>query len=169
MNTVMNQVAEKTSNEEMASPSTGQLTTQGEEKMETTLERTRQAAGGIKNARGMTLVEIMIVITIMASVMGVVGFFVFGALDTANERTAQIEIQQLEQMVNAYYLSTSPNRIPNSLEELTEGPSPLTQKVPTDPWGNDYVFIRHNNREYEIFSTGADGVEGTDLDVRVGD
>ena len=135
--------------------------------MKINLQAKRPAIEGLKNARGMTLVEIMIVITIMASVMGVVGFFVFGALDTANENTARIEIQQLEQMVQAYYLSSSPQRIPQSLEELTEGPSPLTQEVPLDPWGNDYVYVRHSNRDYEIFSVGADGTEGTERDIRV--
>lgn len=125
----------------------------------------RGASKGLKNARGMTLVEIMIVITIMASVMGVVGFFVFGALDTANERTAKIEIQQLEQMVNAFYLSTSPNRLPDTLDELTQGNSPLTKEIPLDPWGNDYIYRKNSNRDFVIVSPGADGIEGTDDDV----
>lgn len=127
--------------------------------------RMKSAAKGLKNARGMTLVEIMIVITIMASVMGVVGFFVFGALDTANERTARIEIQQLEQMVNAFYLSTSPNRLPDTLDELTQGNSPLTKEVPLDPWGNDYIYRKNSNRDFVIISPGADGIEGTEDDV----
>lgn len=127
--------------------------------------RMKSAAKGLKNACGMTLVEIMIVITIMASVMGVVGFFVFGALDTANERTARIEIQQLEQMVNAFYLSTSPNRLPDTLDELTQGNSPLTKEVPLDPWGNDYIYRKNSNRDFVIISPGADGIEGTEDDV----
>ena len=114
---------------------------------------------------GMTLVEIMIVITIMASVAGVVGYFVFGALDTANERTARMEINQLEQMVETYYMTTTPSQIPDRLEQLTEGNSPLIEEIPQDPWGNDYVYQRHGNRDFEIFSPGADGVEGTEYDV----
>lgn len=129
----------------------------------------RPVIEGLKNARGMTLVEIMIVITIMASVMAVVGVFVFGALDRANERTARMEIGQLNQMVQNFYLTTTPNRVPNTLEELTEGPAPLAERIPRDPWGNDYVYIRRSNRDYEIFSPGPDGVEGTDDDVRLDD
>lgn len=125
------------------------------------------AMEGLKNARGMTLVEIMIVITIMASVMAVVGIFVFGALDRANERTARMEIGQLDQMVQTFYLTTTPNRVPNALVELTEGPAPLTERIPVDPWGNEYVYVRRTNRDYEIFSVGADGVEGTDDDIRM--
>ena len=134
--------------------------------MKLRMQRTRQA---IRRPHGMTLVEIMIVITIMASVAGVVGYFVFGALDTANERTARMEINQLGQMVETYYMTTTPPRIPDSLEQLTEGHSPLTEEIPQDPWGNDYIYRRHSDRDFEIFSTGADGVEGTELDVHADD
>ena len=125
----------------------------------------KDGAGRLKDARGMTLVEIMIVVTIMASVAGVVGFFVFGALDRANERTAAMEINQLESMVEQYYMTTTPNQLPDSLDQLTEGNAPLTESIPQDPWGNDYVYNRSGARDFEIFSPGADGTEGTDEDV----
>lgn len=137
--------------------------------MSRTMDTLKEGLVRIRSERGMTLVEIMIVITIMASVAGVVGYFVFGALDTANERTAQMEIGQLSQMVETYYMTNTPSQLPDSLEQLTEGHSPLTEEVPTDPWGNDYVYNRHGERDFEIFSPGADGVEGTELDVYAGD
>lgn len=120
----------------------------------------------LSQARGMTLVEIMIVVTIMASIMGVVGFFVFGALDRSNIKTAQIEIGQLEGLINTYYLTSSPNRLPDSLTELTTGPAPLTKDVPKDPWNSDYVYRKNGARDFEIVSPGPDGKEGTDDDVR---
>ena len=135
--------------------------------MRATLRDLLPAARHIKNQKGMTLVEIMIVITIMAGVMGVVGFFVFGALDRANVRTAEMEITQLQGMVNTFYLSSTPQRLPNSLEELSEGPMPLVEQVPVDPWGNPYIYNRQSNREFEIYSAGPDGVEGTEDDVRI--
>ena len=133
------------------------------------MNKRRPMVEGLKNARGMTLVEIMIVITIMASVMAVVGIFVFGALDRATERTARMEIGQLNQMVQTFYLTTTPNRVPNTLQELTEGPAPLVERLPVDPWGNDYVYVRRSNRDFEIFSVGADGIEGTEDDIRMDD
>jgi general secretion pathway protein G len=114
---------------------------------------------------GMTLVEIMIVITIMASIMGVVGFYVFGYLDQANSRTAAIEIGQLEGLVNSYYLMNIPHRLPDNLQQLAQGPSPLTQEIPTDPWGNDYVYIKHSNRNFTIYSVGPDGIPNTEDDI----
>lgn len=125
----------------------------------------RLAGGRVVTPRGMTLVEIMIVVTIMASVMGVVGFFVFGALDQANVKTAGLEISQMEGMVNSYYLMSSPHRLPDSLQELTTGPSPLTKEINLDPWGNEYIYKKISNREFEIISAGPDGVEGTEDDV----
>ena len=119
----------------------------------------------LAQARGMTIVELMIVLTIIASIMGVVGFFVFGALDRANISEARIEITQLTNMCNAYYLTSSPKKMPDSLEDLAEGPSPLTQKVPVDPWGNAYIYKRESNTKVKIYSMGPDGAEGTEDDV----
>lgn len=128
------------------------------------LRRVR-VARALANAQGMTIVELMIVLTIIASIMGVVGFFVFGALDRANIQEARIEANQLSNMVDAYYLSSSPRSLPGSLEDLAKGPSPLTEKVPKDPWGNDYIYKKASNREFEIYSAGPDGSEGTEDDV----
>lgn len=132
------------------------------------LRATNRAMGTrVVTPRGMTLVEIMIVVTIMASVMGVVGFFVFGALGQANEKTAGLEISQMEGMVNSYYLMSSPHRLPDSLQDLTTGPSPLTKKINLDPWGNEYIYTKISNREFTIISAGQDGVEGTEDDIGV--
>ncbi len=121
-------------------------------------------AGALSNTKGMTIVELMIVLTIIASIMGVVGFFVFGTLDKANIKEAQIEIGQLTQMVESYYLASSPRQFPDELEDLTTGPSPLTKDIPSDPWGNPYNYKRQG-REFTITSSGPDGVEGNEDDV----
>lgn len=114
----------------------------------------------------MTIVELMIVLTIIASIMGVVGFYVFGAIDRANVKEAQIEIANLTQMVESYYLTSDPKQFPNELEDLAKGPSKLTEKVPQDPWGQPYIYKKTGTRDFEIYSVGADGVEGNEDDVR---
>lgn len=141
-----------------------------EQQSETSQLEPRNRPGVVRTlseARGMTIVELMIVLTIIASIMGVVGFYVFGTLDRANIREAEIEIGQLTQMVESYYLSSSPRQFPNDLEELTRGPSPLTKQIPSDPWGQPYVYKKIGNRDFEIYSVGPDGVEGNDDDVRI--
>ena len=121
---------------------------------------------GLANNKGMTLVEVLIVLTIMASIMGVVGVFVVGAIDRANVKEAQVEIANLENMVNSHMLSSSPRALPETLEDLTKGPAPLAKKIPNDPWGNEYVYTKVSNVEFTIVSPGADGKEGTEDDVK---
>merc|ERR1711974_91372 len=101
----------------------------------------------VGNTSGMTIVELMIVLTIIASIMGVVGFFAFGAINQAGNKEAQIEIKQLSNMVETYYLASSPRSLPNSLEDLAEGSSKLTEEVPKDPWGNDYIYTKSGSRD----------------------
>ncbi len=120
----------------------------------------------MNNTKGMTIVEIMIVLTIIASISGMVGFFVMGALDKANNKQALTEIRNLEGIVNAYYLASSPRKFPDSLAQLAEGPSPLTKKVPKDPWGAEYVYTKVGKREFKITCLGADGQEGTEDDIK---
>lgn len=115
--------------------------------------------------RGMTLVEIMIVVTIMASIMGVVGFFVFGALDEANKKEARIEISQLTQMVESYYMMTDPRQMPDQLDDLNKKNIVKGGEIPTDPWGNNYVYRKNSGRDFEIISMGPDGTEGTEDDI----
>ncbi len=123
-------------------------------------------ATSINNTKGMTIIEIMIVLTIIASISGMVGYYVMGALDKANNKQALTEIRNLEGIVNSYYLASSPRKFPETLNQLAEGPSPLTKKVPKDPWGNDYVYTKTGKRKFEIYCLGADGQDGTDDDIK---
>lgn len=121
--------------------------------------------------KGMTLVEIMIVITIMASIMGVVGYYVFGTLNQAKTKNARLGIQKLNGIVESYYLMNSPNKLPESLDELTQGPNPLIKEKSklNDPWGNRYIYEKKGNQNFEIYSVGPDGSQGTEDDVFVGE
>ena len=119
--------------------------------------------------RGMTLVEIMIVITIMASIMGVVGFFVFGTLNRAQSKTAKMGINQLEQIVQTHYMLES--QMPSNLNELTKGDDPLVKDESKlkDPWGKQYIYEHSGGTNFTIYSAGPDGQQGTEDDVHAGD
>lgn len=129
--------------------------------------RDTSLSGVIAGQRGMTIVELMIVMTIIASIMGVIGVYVFGALDKANIQQARIQINKTRGLVEQYYLSSSPRQFPNTLEDLAAGPTPIVKKVDKDPWGNDLVYKKISNREFEIYSVGPDGSEGTEDDVHL--
>ncbi len=152
------------------------------EQMEVTMERVEtevvdaeiievdeklSALAQMKRSVGMTLVEIMIVITIIAMVSGAVGYFVFGALDTANEGVAENEIIRLNEMVLTYY--TRNGQLPGDLAELAEGGTNLLEDVPVDPWGNEFLYEVHGPRDFTIYSAGSDGTPGTEADVHADD
>ena len=83
----------------------------------------------------------------------------------AHVEVAEIEIRRLMEMVNMYYITNS--ELPGELEALTDSANPLTDEIPEDPWGNEYVYEVEGEREFDIFSPGPDGEAGTDDDVMV--
>jgi general secretion pathway protein G len=113
----------------------------------------------------MSLVEIMIVLAIMASVMGIVGVFARGAMINANIKKAQTEIGNLTQAVDAFFVFRGD--YPQSLDQLANPPAgmaPIIQRVPKDPWSNDYQFER-DRASFRIYSMGPDGSRGGNDDV----
>jgi general secretion pathway protein G len=118
--------------------------------------------------KGMTLIEIMIVLVIMASVMTLVGVNVFGALDTGNEKTTTIQLQQFKSAIESFKLNY--RRMPNSLDELINTPDKRSlidsDTVPKDGWDNEFTFEKNGNR-IKIYSNGADGMPNTEDDIVV--
>ncbi len=128
------------------------------------LEASKRAS--LANTRGMTLIEIMIVITIMASIMGVVGFYVVGALDDANKEEAKIQMGNLKQSLDMYYTRSDPHEYPDNLDQLVD--KNIMKEVPVDPWGESYVYRRDGRTEYTLKSKGPDTSEGTEDDITLG-
>ena len=81
-------------------------------------------------------------------------------LDRAAVQQARLDIRQLSNQVDTFYLEASPKRLPESLSELGAD-------VPKDPWGNDYMYKKKSSTDYVIFSVGPDGQAGTLDDVYV--
>ena len=66
---------------------------------------------------------------------------------------------------------------PKSLQDLVQqpadaknwrGPYFTPTNLPTDPWGNPYIYEypgKHNKNGYDLFSAGPDGKPGTDDDI----
>src|SRR5215510_4421400 len=120
---------------------------------------------------GYTLIEMLVVITIISLLLGLVGPRVLSYLGDSKVKTAKMQIESFSSALDLFYLDTG--RYPTSsegLDALTQRPSNvpvwngpyLKTRVPNDPWGNAYQYRSSGERTppYEIVSFGADGREG---------
>jgi general secretion pathway protein G len=135
--------------------------------------RTGRKAGATlrRGEAGFTLVEILVVITIIGLIMAIVGPRVLNYLGESKIKAAKIQIESFESALDLYYLDLG--RYPTSSDGLValvqrpgnvlewNGPYLKGGVVPNDPWGHPYVYRSPSERvPYEIVSFGADGQEG---------
>lgn len=123
----------------------------------------------LKNRRGMTLVEILIVLSILAAVMVTVGVVAFNQLDNAKRQETKVKLGKIAGQVQTYATLQTPPTLPDGLKDLVEPPNglkPLLKESDTkDAWGQDIAYTKRGNRSYELRSPGADGQDGNDDDI----
>jgi general secretion pathway protein G len=119
---------------------------------------------------GFTLVEILVVITIIGLIMALVGPRVLNYLSESKAKAAKIQIESFSSALDLYYLDLG--RYPTTNEGLGaltqgnnapgwNGPYLRGGVVPNDPWGHGYVYRAPGQRApYDIVSLGSDGQEG---------
>jgi general secretion pathway protein G len=120
---------------------------------------------------GFTLVEVLVVITIIALMMALVGPRVLNYLTESKAKAAKIQIESFSNALDLYFLDAG--RYPTSSEGLTalvqspgntvgwNGPYLKGSAVPNDPWGKAYTYRSPGQHgSFDIISYGADGQEG---------
>jgi general secretion pathway protein G len=114
--------------------------------------------------RGMTLIEIMVVITILGLIAAAVAVNVVGQLDDAKVKQARTDLHTLENCLDLFKIDKG--RYPTTEEGLpalvTAGKCKAQLK---DPWKNDYVYLYPGQVHadgFDIKSYGADGAAGGD-------
>ncbi|MEJ2546462.1 MAG: type II secretion system major pseudopilin GspG [Gemmatimonadota bacterium] len=136
------------------------------------------------NDRGLTLIEIMVVIIVLGLLAGLVGPRILGRVSEARSATARTQIELIGVALDSYRLDTG--RYPTTeqgLAALREAPTrepvprnwrgPYLQRaVPLDPWEREYLYVSPgevNPESYDLYTLGRDGIpggEGEDTDVR---
>ena len=129
----------------------------------------------MRDNRGYTLFEIMLVLGIIAVLSGSAIFMLVGNLDIAKENRAEADIKTLTMQLRTYEMRNY--RMPSTaqgLQALVTKPSgdpkptnwhQLLESLPLDPWGNPYVYRnpgKTSPKGFDLFSVGADGIESED-------
>ena len=117
-------------------------------------------------ARGMTLVEIMVVVAIIGMLMGTVGVYAFGRLQQAKITDTKIIIKAVDQAM-VHFQTDNTDACPKSLSDLYT--QKYLTKEPVDAWGQQLIFKcpgEHNTDGADIVSKGKDKQEGTTDDIK---
>ena len=140
------------------------------------LTRNRRSSFRRTLERGFTLVEMLVVISIIALIMALVGPRVLNFLGESKVKAAKIQIASLESALDLYALDTG--QYPSSSEGLDalmhrpggvtswSGPYLKGNEVPNDPWGRPYVYRSPGEHgPYDIVSYGPKGQEGGTAEI----
>jgi len=120
---------------------------------------------------GFTLVEMLVVITIIGLIMALVGPRVLNYLAESKVKAARIQVASFSSSLDLFYLDNG--RYPTTSEGLAalaqrpgaaeawNGPYVRGGLVPNDPWGHAYIYRSPGEHgAYDIVSFGSDGQQG---------
>jgi len=128
-------------------------------------------------AGAFTLVEMLLVLVILATLAAIVVPNIAGRSEEARVKSTQAQISNFStaldafEVDNGYYPKGS-----EGLNELREAPKEATNwrgpylksEIPNDPWGNAFIYEypgQHNTSGYDLMSMGPDGEVGGDDDI----
>lgn len=132
----------------------------------------------MRNKDGFTLVEVLIVITILGLIAALVIPRITGRLDEAKIETTKIQMKAIKDALEQYKLDngiypTTEQGLKALVEKPDIPPVPnhwrqYLDKIPKDAWGRDFIYLSPGiNRPFVLRSLGPDGKEDTDDDLDV--
>lgn len=131
--------------------------------------------GASSKRKGFTLIELMVVITILALLGGIVAPRVIGRLRQAKPQKAAMDIKNISTALDMYAADngdypTTEQGLEALIRKPTTPPEPMNWNGPyvdptdfKDPWGNKYIYVypgTHEGYDFDLYSYGSDGKEG---------
>src|SRR5687768_1067610 len=126
-------------------------------------------------AAAFTLIEIVLVITIIAVLGAALIYGIKGNVDVAKETRVESDIKAITTQIKVYEArNLQPPTTEQGLKALVEMPTiepvperwtQLLEEMPKDPWKREFRYVypsRRSKADYDVFSLGADGVESGD-------
>ncbi len=127
------------------------------------------------NKKGFTLIELMLVVIILGILVAMVVPRLVGRGEQARKQAAEADIKSnIALALDLYELDNG--AYSEKLEDLMNDPGeskapnwngPYLKRKPADPWGREYNYKSpgQHSKDYDLFSYGADGVEGGGDDI----
>lgn len=127
--------------------------------------------------RGFTLMEVLLVLSILVILGGTVSFFFIKVQKNANMDAARTQISSYRTAVDLYRMDVGMYpQDQEGLEALRAAPSSLNnpqkwrgpyiqEELVADPWDMPYVYGKIDEDTFQIVSYGPDRVQGTEDDV----
>jgi len=135
---------------------------------------------GMRNRKAFTLIELMLVVMIIATLAALVIPKFTGRAEQAKVTAARSDIVaniptalDLYELDNGFYPTTEQGLAalrtqPTSAPVPPKWTGPYLKRKSIDPWGNPYLYEspgKHNPDAYDLYSYGKDGVEGGKDDI----
>ena len=138
------------------------------------VSRSGLSASASRVTSGFTLVEVMVVVVIITLMGAIVAPTVFNQLRKAEEKRVEADLRAIESALKLYRLDNFayPSEA-QGIEALVSEPSaarawrgPYLDAIPLDPWNTAYQYRSPSTQgqDFDVYSFGADGVEGGDGD-----
>lgn len=122
-----------------------------------------------KNQSAFTLLEIMLVVTIIALLLGTAIYKLSGNVEYARANRVAADIQSISTQLKLYesmngFFPTTEQGIQAMVTQPSSDPQPqrwyqLFKEMPKDPWNDVYVYLspgRKNPTSYDLYSAGPD-------------
>ena len=122
-----------------------------------------------KNQSGFTLLEIMLVVTIIALLLGAAIYKLGGNVEYARHTRVAADMQGINTQLKLYesmngFMPTTEQGLKALVQQPSSEPRPtrwyqLYKELPKDPWNNEYVYLnpgRKNPNGYDLYSAGQD-------------
>ena len=124
----------------------------------------------MKQNSGFTLIELILVTVIIGILASMVVVTFGGRVLESQVRAAKGDITSVSTAIDLYALDHN-DTYPSALDMLTaavNGKRSYVRDLPIDPWGNPYNYKPATSAlaaDYDIWSSGPDGIPGNEDDV----